>query len=368
MLGVNYSLRFFRGIAVQSDFYIAIEGPIGVGKTTLARILREELGGQLLLEVFEENPFLSDFYADRARYAFQTQIFFLLSRYRQQNEVVSRALQMGPLVSDYIFAKDRLFAHLNLAGDELAVYERVHVALGEKIPIPTLVVHLRASTDVLMNRIAFRDRSYERTMSRQYIDDLRLAYERFFADYDQAPVLNVDTDNLNFVASLEDRRHIVGVVRSTLRQGMFQQPLPEVTAALGEVGGRVLRKTERGLGDFQRWHQQMDQEKGFIPDLYLNYLGLTEKLGELGKQLRILWITHTAAEYRRHEVALQEAFLRPSEVEEQNLREATERLRGELADVLAYLLKLANDAGVDLEEAYVAKMGDQHQQLWSGRG
>ena len=177
---------------MNETFYLAIEGPIGVGKTTLARILHEELGGQLLLEVFEENPFLSDFYGDRARYAFQTQIFFLLSRYRQQYEMVPRTLALGSLVSDYLFAKDRLFARLNLGGDELAVYEHMHAALGEKIAAPGLVVHLRASTDVLMNRIATRDRSYERTMSRQYIDELRLAYERFFADYDQAPVLNVD--------------------------------------------------------------------------------------------------------------------------------------------------------------------------------
>ena len=127
---------------MNETFYVAIEGPIGVGKTTLARILHEELGGQLLLEVFEENPFLSDFYADRARYAFQTQIFFLLSRYRQQYEMVPRTLALGSLVSDYLFAKDRLFARLNLGGDELAVYEHMHAALGEKIAAPSLVVHL----------------------------------------------------------------------------------------------------------------------------------------------------------------------------------------------------------------------------------
>lgn len=146
--------------------YIALEGAIGVGKTTLTRILAEALAAEHLLEVFEENPFLSDFYADRARYAFQTQIFFLLSRYRQQHKVIADTLRRGPLVSDYLFAKDWLFAHLNLSGDELAMYERVHAILGEQIPTPTLVIYLRASTETLMQRIAFRDRSYERQMDR----------------------------------------------------------------------------------------------------------------------------------------------------------------------------------------------------------
>ncbi len=199
------------------------------------------LGGQLLVEVFEENPFLSDFYQDRARYAFQTQIFFLLSRYRQQYDVVSQILETSSLTSDYLFSKDRLFAQLNLSGDELAVYEHVHQALAEKIALPDLVLHLRASTDVLMNRIATRDRSYERTMSRQYIDDLRVAYERFFASYDQAPVLTVDTNDLDFVSRPDDRRYIVGLVRTALQHGPYQQPLPDLEPALEQTGAATLR-------------------------------------------------------------------------------------------------------------------------------
>lgn len=222
---------------LNNHFYIAVEGPIGVGKTTLARILQEELGGQLLVEVFEENPFLSDFYQDRTRYAFQTQIFFLLSRYRQQHEIVDRVLASSSLTSDYLFAKDRLFARLNLAGDELSVYELVHTALAEKIVLPNLVVHLRATTDVLMSRIAVRDRFYERTMSRLYIDDLRLAYERFFADYNQAPLLNIDTTDLDFVSRLDDRRYVVGLVRTALQRGPYQQVLPD----LEHSGASVLR-------------------------------------------------------------------------------------------------------------------------------
>lgn len=226
----------------NNHFYVAVEGPIGVGKTTLSRILQEELGGRLLLEVFEENPFLSDFYHDRTRYAFQTQIFFLLSRYRQQHDVVSSTLPVDSLICDYLFAKDRLFARLNLAGDELAVYELVHAALAEKIVQPTLVIHLRASTDVLMNRIAVRDRSYERTMARDYIDDLRLAYERFFADYGQAPLLTIDSSDLDFVSNPEDRRYVVGMVRTALQHGPLQQALLDVEPALEENSAPLVRE------------------------------------------------------------------------------------------------------------------------------
>jgi deoxyguanosine kinase len=167
--------------------YIAIEGVIGVGKTTLARLLQKTFDAEVLLEIFEENPFLSDFYADRARYAFQTQIFFLLSRYRQQNNNVPQILNAGRnLVADYTFTKDALFAAINLQGDELDMYHKVHEALGEKIPKPDLIVYLQASTDMLMQRIAFRDRSYERQMERDYIHQLNRAYDDFFSSQQRA--------------------------------------------------------------------------------------------------------------------------------------------------------------------------------------
>jgi len=171
--------------------YIAIEGVIGVGKTTLARLLQNTFEAEVLLEIFEENPFLSDFYADRARYAFQTQIFFLLSRYHQQNNNVPKILAEGKsLIADYTFAKDALFASINLKGDELNMYHRVHEALGEKIPRPDLLVYLQASTETLMSRITFRDRPYERQMERAYIDELNHAYEDFFSKpSDHTPVL-----------------------------------------------------------------------------------------------------------------------------------------------------------------------------------
>jgi len=208
--------------------YIAIEGVIGVGKTTLARLLQPAFDAELQLEVFEENPFLSDFYSDRARYAFQTQIFFLLSRYHQQRRSVPDILAAGHnLISDYTFAKDSLFARINLSGDELEMYKRVHEALAEKIMLPDLLVYLRASTDVLMGRIAMRDRSYERNMDRNYIDLLNRTYEDFFSKpYDDTPVLTIDTDPLDFVRSPEHLKQIENRIRTTLNLPPYQTPLP----------------------------------------------------------------------------------------------------------------------------------------------
>jgi deoxyguanosine kinase len=208
--------------------YIAIEGVIGVGKTTLARLLQPAFDSELLLEVFEENPFLSDFYGDRERYAFQTQIFFLLSRYHQQRRGVRAILEAGKsLLSDYTFAKDSLFARINLKGDELEMYKRVHEALAEKIIIPDLLVYLRANTDVLMQRIALRDRSYERNIERTYIEDLNQAYEEFFSrPYDHTPILTIDTDPLDFVHYPEHLRLIENRIREALNLSPYQAELP----------------------------------------------------------------------------------------------------------------------------------------------
>ncbi|OGO26142.1 MAG: hypothetical protein A2Y54_02460 [Chloroflexi bacterium RBG_16_51_16] len=207
--------------------YVAIEGVIGVGKTTLARLLQPVFEAEVLLEVFEENPFLSDFYADRKRYAFQTQIFFLLSRYRQQNNLVPRLLDTGRnLIADYTFAKDALFARINLRGDELNMYDKVHEALGEKIPKPDLVLYLQASTPVLMQRIRMRDRPYERKMEQDYIDELNRAYEDFFSTYDASHVLKLNTDNLNFLLNTEHLKLIEHRIRETLGLYPFQPALP----------------------------------------------------------------------------------------------------------------------------------------------
>ncbi len=208
--------------------YIAIEGVIGVGKTTLARLLRPLFEAEILLEIFEENPFLSDFYSDRARYAFQTQIFFLLSRYHQQRSTVPDLLSAGKfLISDYTFAKDALFARINLKGDELDMYHRVHEALGEKIPKPDLIVYLRADTEVLMQRIALRDRSYERNMEHDYIDELNGAYEEFFSQSQEgSPVLAIDTNPLNIVQNQHHLKLIENRIRERLGLTPFQPSLP----------------------------------------------------------------------------------------------------------------------------------------------
>jgi deoxyguanosine kinase len=207
--------------------YIAIEGVIGVGKTTLARLLQPAFEAEILLEVFEENPFLSDFYSDRARYAFQTQIFFLLSRYHQQRRGVTAIVETGKsLLSDYTFAKDSLFAQINLKGDELEMYNRVHEALAEKIVMPDLLVYLQATTDTLMQRIAMRDRSYERNMERGYIEELNQAYESFFStSYKETPVLTIDTNPLNIIHNPKHLQHIENRIREALNLGPFQPAL-----------------------------------------------------------------------------------------------------------------------------------------------
>jgi len=335
-------------------YYIAIEGPIGVGKTTLARILSQAFNTELLLEVFEENPFLSAFYQDRERYAFQTQIFFLLSRYRQQRETIPRVLQHSPLVSDYLFAKDRLFAHLNLRGDELAVYEQLHQALAVHIPTPTLVVYLQATTDVLMERIAFRDRPYERNMDRSYIDALRIAYEEFFAHYDEAPVLRVDTNELNLVTDPRARARVIGQVRAALLEGAIQKPLPGLLPEPREALSPPITGRRR-LQDFQAWHRALDREKGFTDDLFANFLGLMDEIGELTRLIR-----HLQQEKMRL-VAQGQGEIQALQQAEAKIRESLEE---ELADVLAYLLKLANNLGIDLERAYVNKMEYNWTRIW----
>ena len=209
--------------------YIAIEGVIGVGKTTLARLLQPAFQAGLMLEVFEENPFLSDFYADRQRYAFQTQIFFLLSRYHQQRRTVAEQIGLfDHLIADYTFEKDALFAQINLKGDELEMYYRVHEALAEKIIVPNLIVYLRADTDILMQRITTRDRPYERNMERAYIEELNQAYEGFFANHQErrSPVLTIDTDELDYVHRREDLEWAENRIRQALKMAPYQPELP----------------------------------------------------------------------------------------------------------------------------------------------
>jgi deoxyadenosine/deoxycytidine kinase len=181
-----------------SPRYIVIEGPIGVGKTTLVNLMARRYGGNTVLEIFEENPFLARFYDDRDAYAFQTEMFFLLSRYKQQEQFSQRDLFSTLSVSDYLFVKCRLFASLTLSDHELALYDRMYTILTGQVPTPDVVVHLHAPLDVLHERINKRGRSYEQDMDSEYLDRLRSLYHNFFAHYDEAPLIEVDTSDVDF--------------------------------------------------------------------------------------------------------------------------------------------------------------------------
>ncbi len=179
--------------------YIVVDGVIGVGKTSLAKLLATRIEGRLNLEVVEENPFLRRFYGDRDAYAFQTQIFFLLSRFRQQQQLVQHDLFSRTLISDYLFAKDRIFANLNLGDDELELYNQLAGILEQRVLQPDLVIYLQARTEVLLERIRWRGRSYEKDIDTAYIDALNRAYSYYFHHYQGGPLLVVNTDDLDFV-------------------------------------------------------------------------------------------------------------------------------------------------------------------------
>jgi deoxyadenosine/deoxycytidine kinase len=189
----------------RSDIrHIAIEGVIGAGKTTLAQMLSERLGARLVLERFEENPFLPKFYEDPEHYAFQTQIFFLLSRYKQQQDLFQADLFHDFLISDYIFEKDKIFAYLTLADEELKLYETLLSAIERNIPTPDLVVYLQCSNERLMGNIRMRGRKMEEKMSEEYIKDLNEAYNYFFFRYKATPLLIVKATDIDFVNKKDD--------------------------------------------------------------------------------------------------------------------------------------------------------------------
>jgi deoxyadenosine/deoxycytidine kinase len=184
--------------------YIAIEGVIGAGKSSLARILADKLSANLIMEEFEENPFLEKFYDDRKRYAFQTQMFFLINRFKQQQQLNQQELFSKYMVSDYIFQKDKIFAYLNLTGEELKLYETIFPLLERDIPKPDLVIFLQSSIDRLGENISTRGRRYERNLTRAYLTELSEAYNNFFFKYNNTPLLIVNTSEIDFVNREED--------------------------------------------------------------------------------------------------------------------------------------------------------------------
>lgn len=193
--------------------YIAVEGPIGVGKTVLAQALAAQLDARLVLEQAEENPFLAGFYEDRKKHAFQAQLFFLLSRFQQQQVLFQQDLFTQSTVSDYVFAKDRLFAALTLPPDELALYERVYELLGARTVKPDLVVYLQARTDVLLGRIRRRGRDFERSIDAAWLDQLAKAYSDFFFHWEETPLLVVNTSDVELDSNARDLEALLTVIR-----------------------------------------------------------------------------------------------------------------------------------------------------------
>ncbi len=182
----------------KTNPFIAIEGLIGVGKTSLVNLLAKRLDAVKILENVDDNPFIARFYKDRKAQAFETQIFFLLSRYRQQQELYQTGLFARSLVSDYLFEKDRIFASVNLDEQEYSLYKHILGLLTANVPHPDMVVYLQASVDVLSERIAKRGRPYEKAIDRSYLNLLARAYNEFFFSYDKAPLLIVNTDHVDF--------------------------------------------------------------------------------------------------------------------------------------------------------------------------
>ena len=198
---------------MKSLYYIAIEGPIGVGKTSLSKLIGEKLGARLVLEEFEENPFLSEFYNDPERYAFQTQLFFLLQRYRQQHELRQVDMFQNLVIADYMFIKDRLFASLNLNEKEIELYDTVANLLEKNIIKPDLVIYLQGSTSSIMKKIVDRGRSIEKNITSDYIDALSQVYTEYFFRYQETPLVIINTDNIDFVNNENDFNEIINFIR-----------------------------------------------------------------------------------------------------------------------------------------------------------
>ena len=210
---------------MRNLYYIAIEGPIGVGKTSLANLMSKRLGARLVLEEFEENPFLPDFYVDPERYGFQTQLFFLLQRYRQQQELRQVDMFQNLLVTDYMFVKDRLFASLNLNEKEMHLYDTVANLLERNVIKPDLVIYLQANTNTLMKNISLRGRDMEKNIAFDYIDALNQVYTEYFFRYQDTPLVIINTSNIDFVKNRGDLDEIINYIRQPISGTKFFNPL-----------------------------------------------------------------------------------------------------------------------------------------------
>ena len=212
---------------MRNLYYIALEGPIGVGKTSLAQMLSQELSTRLVLEDFEDNPFLSDFYNDPERFAFQTQLFFLLQRYRQQQELRQVDMFQKLLVTDYMFVKDRLFASLTLDEKEMQLYDTVANLLERNVIKPDLVIYLQADTDLLMENIAKRGRRMEKNITWEYIDALNQVYTEYFFRYQETPLVIINTNNIDFVNNENDLKEVINYIRQPVSGTKFFNPVTD---------------------------------------------------------------------------------------------------------------------------------------------
>ena len=209
---------------MKKAYHIAVEGTIGGGKTSLSKILSEELKSKLILEEFANNPFLADFYKDPQRYAFQTQLFFLLSRYKQQTEFQQIDMFTKSVVSDYMFMKDRIFASLNLNDKEMTLYDNVATILESNMIYPDLIIFLQSDTERLMHNIKNRGRKYEDDMNWKYIDALNQIYNEFFFRYDKSPLLIINTNDIDFVNDRDDLKEILDIVKKPIHGTKYYNP------------------------------------------------------------------------------------------------------------------------------------------------
>ena len=209
---------------MRNLYYVAIEGPIGVGKTSLAKLLAEKLGARTVLEDFEDNPFLSDFYEDPERFAFQTQLNFLIQRYQQQQELRQVDIFHNLLITDYMFIKDRLFASLNLNEKEMNLYDTIANLLEKNVINPDLVIYLQADTDTLMKNISKRNRSFEVNISYKYINGLNEVYNEYFFRYQDTPLIIINTNNIDFVNNINDLDEVIQCIREPISGTKFFNP------------------------------------------------------------------------------------------------------------------------------------------------
>ena len=210
---------------MRNLYYVAIEGTIGVGKTSLANLLSEKLGAKLVLESFEGNPFLSDFYDDPERHAFQTQLWFLLQRYQQQQELRQIDMFQNLVITDYMFVKDRLFASLNLSEKEMSLYDTVANMMEKNVIHPDLVIFLQADTDTLMKNISRRGREFEKNLSEDYLDALNQVYNEYFFRYQDTPLVIINTNNIDFVNNNEDLEEMINYIRKPVTGTKFFNPI-----------------------------------------------------------------------------------------------------------------------------------------------